>query len=113
MYNENEVRIIGNLGRDPRVHDGGEGRKVAQLSVAASRSWKDRDGEWQSATDWIPVTAFGALAETAADKLRKGSLVLIRGRIRTRQLEVDGSKVFQTDVVATRLAPLDREQPAD
>ena len=98
MYNENEVRIIGNLGRDPRVHDGGDGRKVVQLSVAANRSWKGSDGEWQTATDWIPVTAFNTLAETAAEKLRKGSLVLIKGRIRTQELEVGGGGPRQSGV---------------
>ena len=46
MYNENEVRLIGNLGRDPQVHDNGDGQKVAQLSLATSRRWKDNDGEW-------------------------------------------------------------------
>ena len=112
MYNENEVRLIGNLGRDPQVHDNGDGQRVAQLSLAASRRWKDSDGEWQSATDWVPVTAFGQLAEVAAERLEKGSYALVKGRIRTQRLEQEGATVFKTDVVASRIVPLERSKPA-
>ena len=112
MYNENEVRLIGNLGRDPQVHNNGDGQKVAQLSLATSRRWKDSDGEWQSATEWVPVTAFGQLAEVAAEQLSKGSYALIRGRIRTQRLEQEGTTVFKTDVVAGRIVPLERTRPA-
>ena len=112
MYNENEVRLVGNLGRDPQVFDNGAGQRVAQLNLATSRRWKDSDGEWQSATDWVPVTAFGQLAEVAAEQLSKGSYALIRGRIRTQRLEQEGTTVFKTDVVASRIAPLERTKPA-
>lgn len=112
MYNENEVRLIGNLGRDPQVHDNGDGQRVAQLSLATSRRWKDSDGEWQSATDWVPVTAFGQLAEVAAERLEKGSYALVKGRIRTQRLEQEGTTVFKTDVVASRIVPLERSKPA-
>ena len=111
MYNENEVRLIGNLGRDPQVHDNGDGQKVAQLSLATSRRWRDSDGEWQSATDWVPVTAFGQLAEVASEQLTKGACALIRGRIRTQRLEQDGTAIFKTDVVASRIVPLERSKP--
>lgn len=111
MYNENEVRLIGNLGRDPQVHDNGDGQKVAQLSLATSRRWRDSDGEWQSATDWVPVTAFGQLAEVASEQLAKGACALIRGRIRTQRLEQDGTTIFKTDVVASRIVPLERSKP--
>ena len=112
MYNENEVRLIGNLGRDPQVHDNGDGQKVAQISLATSRRWKDSDGEWQSATDWVPVTAFGQLAEVASDQLGKGACALIKGRIRTQRVDKDGTTVFKTDVVASRIVPLERSKTA-
>ncbi len=106
MIYENDVRLIGNLGRDPEIHANGDGPKVALLSVATNRRWKDRDGEWRQATDWVPVALFGRLAEIAEEQLGKGSYVYVKGRIRTSRWEKDGETVVKTDVVAEQILPL-------
>jgi single-strand DNA-binding protein len=106
MIYENDVRLIGNLGRDPEIRVYDDGRKVASLSVATNRRWKDREGEWHEATDWVPVVVFGPLAELAEEQLGKGSYVYLRGRIRTSRWEKDGETNLKTEVVATKILDL-------
>jgi single-strand DNA-binding protein len=106
MIYENDVRLIGNLGRDPEIRVNEDGRKVASLSVATNRRWKDSEGEWHQATDWVPVVIFGPLAELAEEQLGKGSHVYVHGRIRTSRWEKDGESFLKTDVVATKILDL-------
>lgn len=101
----NDVRLNGHLGRDPQVFPNGEAGKVAKFSVATNRRWRDAAGELQEATDWVPVTAFGKLAELVEARLSKGSAVAIDGRIRTSRFERDGDTVYNTEVVAERIFP--------
>ena len=102
---ENDVRIIGNLGRDPEIQVTDD-RKVASLSVATNRRWQDREGEWHQATDWVPVVVFGPLAELAEEQLGTGSYGYIKGRIRTSRFEKDGDTLLKTDVVASKILDL-------
>lgn len=106
MIYENDVRLIGNLGRDPEIRVTDDGRKVASLSVATNRQWRDREGEWHQATDWVPVVAFGPLAELAEERLGKGSYVYVKGRIRTSRWEKEGETLLKTEVVASRILDL-------
>lgn len=103
MIYENDVRLIGNLGRDPEIRSNDEGRTVALLSIAINRRWKDPDGKRHQATDWVPVVAFGPLAELAEEQLHKGACVYVRGRIRTSRWEKEGETVLKTDVVASKI----------
>ena len=106
MIYENDVRLIGNLGRDPEIRSNGEGRKVALLSVATNRRWRDREGKRHEVTDWVPVVLFGQLAEIAEERLAKGSYVYIKGRVRTSRWEQDDQTVMKTDVVAEQILPI-------
>ena len=88
MAGMNKVMLIGNLGRDPDVRETSGGGPVVNLSVATSESWNDRaTGERKTETEWHRVTVFGAVANTAAKYLRKGSKVYIEGRLKTRKWE--------------------------
>lgn len=80
----NKVIIIGNLGRDPEVRYMPNGGAVANLSLATSESWKDKNtGEQQEKTEWHRVVLFRRLAEIAGEYLKKGSKVYIEGKLQS------------------------------
>ena len=80
----NKVIIVGTLGNDPEVKYSASGSAIANLSVATSEQWKDKQtGEKKEQTEWHRVVIFGRLAEVAAEYLRKGSQVYIEGQLRT------------------------------
>jgi single-strand DNA-binding protein len=96
----NKVILIGNLGADPDVRSLQSGDKVANLSVATSERWKDRDGNQQEKTEWHRVVIFGRTAEIAERFLRKGSKVLIEGQLQTRKWQdQSGADRYSTEVV--------------
>jgi single-strand DNA-binding protein len=96
----NKVIIIGNLGQDPDVRSMQSGDKVANLSVATSERWKDKDGNQQEKTEWHRVVIFGRTAEVAERFLRKGSKVLIEGQLQTRKWQdQSGADRYTTEVV--------------
>lgn len=100
----NKAFIIGNLTRDPELKSIPSGMKVATFSVATNRVWKDQSGQRQEATDYHNVVVFGRQAETVAQYLRKGSGVLVEGRMQTRSWDAqDGTKRYRTEVVADRV----------
>lgn len=97
----NKVILIGNLGNDPDVRFTPNGSAVANLSVATSESWKDRNtGQQQERTEWHRVVIFGKLAEIAQQYLRKGSRVYIEGKLQTRKWQgQDGQDRYTTEIV--------------
>ena len=96
----NKVILVGNLGRDPEVRSMQSGDKVANLAVATSERWKDRDGNQQERTEWHRVVIFGRVAEVAERYLRKGSKVLIEGQLQTRKWQdQSGQDRYSTEVV--------------
>ena len=100
----NKALIIGNLTRDPELKALPSGVQVASLSVATNRVWKDQNGAKQESTDYHNVVVFGRQAETAAQYLKKGSSVLVEGRMQTRSWDgQDGKKQYRTEVVADRV----------
>jgi single-strand DNA-binding protein len=100
----NKALIIGNLTRDPELKALPSGIQVASLSVATNRVWKDQNGAKQESTDYHNVVVFGRQAETAAQYLKKGSSVLVEGRMQTRSWDgQDGKKQYRTEVVADRI----------
>ncbi len=103
----NRVTLLGNLGDDPEVRTTAQGTSVATLRIATSESYKDRSGEWQEITDWHRVILWDRLAETAEKYLKKGSKVLIEGRLKTRSYEKDGETRYITEVNARRMIMLD------
>lgn len=88
----NKAVLIGNLGSDPEIRTTGSGTKVAQFSLATSRSWKSASGEQQEKTEWHRIVCWDKLADIVERYLRKGSQVYIEGEIEYRSYEAkDGS----------------------
>lgn len=115
MASYNSVQLIGNLGRDPVYRSTPSGRGIATVSLATTRSWRDRDtNELKSETDWHRVVFEGKTAETARDYLTKGRSIFVEGRLRTRKYQDrEGRDVYITEVVvSTHLQMLDRPQGA-
>ncbi len=101
----NKVILVGNLGRDPEIRSLQDGTKVANLSVATSETWRDRDsGERRERTEWHRVVIFNdRLADVAEKYLRKGSKVYLEGQLQTRKWTgQDGQDRYTTEVVLQR-----------
>jgi single-strand DNA-binding protein len=100
----NKVILLGNLGRDPEVRRTGDSRAVANLSVATSENWKDKNtGERQEKTEWHRVVLWGPVAEVAEKYLKKGDSVYVEGRIETRKwTDKEGQERYTTEVVVDR-----------
>jgi len=110
----NKAIIIGNLTRDPELRSIPSGSKVASISVATNRVWKDKNGVRQDSTDYHNVVVFGVQAEHVAQYLRKGSNVLVEGRMQTRSWDAqDGSKKYRTEIVADRVQFGPKPQPGN
>lgn len=105
----NKVILIGNLGRDPEVRYMPSGGAVANVTLATSESWKDRQtGETQERTEWHNVVFFNRLAEIAGEYLRKGSKIYVEGSLRTRKWQgKDGQDRYTTEIVANEMQMLD------
>jgi single-strand DNA-binding protein len=97
----NKVILVGNLGQDPEVRYMPNGGAVANLTLATSESWRDKqDGEIREHTEWHRVVVFGKLAEIASEYLRKGAQVYIEGQLRTRKwTDQSGQDKYTTEVV--------------
>lgn len=100
MSGVNKVIIIGNLGRDPEMRTTGGGQAVCNLSVATTRTWKDKAGAKQEETEWHRVVVWGKQAEFCDKYLSKGRSVYVEGRLKTTSYEQDGVKKYSTDIVA-------------
>ena len=98
----NKALVIGNLTRDPELRALPSGIQVASFSVATNRVWKDKNGAKQESADYHNIVVFGRQAETAAQYLKKGSSVLVEGRMQTRSWEAEGQKKYRTEIVADR-----------
>ena len=110
----NKVILIGNLGADPEVRYLPNGNAVANVNLATSDSWKDKQtGQPQERTEWHRIVFFGKIAEIAGQYLFKGSKCYIEGRLQTREWEKEGVKRYTTEIVvdvAGKLLLLDPPQ---
>ena len=97
----NKAIIVGNLGRDPEVRYSASGNAIANVTVATTDTWKDRQsGERQERTEWHRVSLFGKLAEIAGQYLDKGSKVYVEGKLQTRKWQdQNGQDRYTTEVV--------------
>ncbi len=96
----NQVTLMGNLTRDPELRTTPNGQSVCSFSLALNRSYKGSDGNWQEATDFIDVVAWGPLGERVSQYLSKGRPALVSGRLQSRAWEQDGQKRSKVEVVA-------------
>ena len=101
--NLNRVLIVGHLTRSPELRTAQNGTAVARFGVATNSAWTDESGEKREEVEFHNVVALGRQAETAAEHLRKGQLVLAEGRLRTRSWTTEGVKSSRTDIIAVRI----------
>ncbi len=108
----NKVILVGNLGRDPEVRYMPSGAAVANLNLATTTVWRDRQsGEQREQTEWHSVVFFNRLAEIAGEFLKKGSQVYIEGSLRTRKWQSkDGIDRYTTEVIAEEMQILGNRQ---
>ena len=102
MNGVNKAIILGNLGKDPEMRYTADSKAVANLTIATSEKWKDKNtGQQQEKTEWHRVVAFGKLAEIMEQYLAKGSQVYIEGKIQTRKWQdQQGQDRYTTEIVA-------------
>jgi len=106
-FSLNKVMLIGNLGRDAETRFTTNNLSVTNFSIATTRSFKDKDGNWQNETTWHNITGFN-LSDYYKDNLKKGKKFYIEGRISKREYnDKDGNKRTSTDVIVERLIPLE------
>jgi single-strand DNA-binding protein len=110
MRGINKVILIGNAGKDPEYKTLQDGTPVAKLAIATTETYRLKNGETQSRTDWHTIIAWRGLATFANQYIHKGSLLYIEGKLRNRQYEdKDGQKKYVTEVVADQVVLLDKK----
>jgi single-strand DNA-binding protein len=115
MASVNKVILIGNLGKDPEVRYMPSGRAVANVTLATSESWKDKNsGEKQERTEWHNVVFYSPLAEIAGQYLRKGSQVFVEGCLQTRKWQdKNGQDRYTTEIIANEMKMLGGRKEGD
>lgn len=108
---KNSIQLIGNLGGEPQIRVLNGGRKVGQVSIATSDSYKDANGVFQKRTQWHNLVAWGPQAEYLEKYLHKGSFIGVRGKLTHRSYETkDGKKTLRTEVVVSEFAPFSQKE---
>jgi single-strand DNA-binding protein len=104
----NKVILVGNLGKDPEVRYMPSGSAAANVALATSESWKDKQtGEQKERTEWHNIVFFGRLAEIAGEYLKKGSQIYVEGSLRTRKWQdKNGNDRYTTEIVANEMQML-------
>lgn len=99
----NRILIAGNAAADPEVRDFND-RKNASFRVGITEKYRDTNNQWQEKTEWVNIVAWGKTAEAAEKHVKKGSSVLVEGKIQTREWkDRDGNKRFTTEVLASNI----------
>ena len=114
MSGVNKVILIGNLGKDPEVRYLDNGVAVANMSIATTENYKNKEGDRVSQTEWHDVVLWRGLAEIAEKYLKKGSNVYIEGKIRTNKwVDKDENTRYKTEILADKLNMLGRSVNSD
>tara|TARA_R110000803_G_scaffold50152_2_gene104155 strand:+ start:1020 stop:1478 length:459 start_codon:yes stop_codon:yes gene_type:complete len=114
MSGVNKVILIGNAGNDPECRTMPNSNAVANLSIATSETWKDKNtGDKQEKTEWHRVIFFNKQAEIVGQYVKKGSKLYIEGRLQTRSWEQDGVKRYTTEIVASEFQFLDSKNSSE
>jgi single-strand DNA-binding protein len=108
MASVNKVILIGNCGRDPEVRYSQSGAAICNVTLATSRSWKDKTtGERVEETEWHRVVFYDRLAEIAGEYVKKGKQIYVEGRLKTRKwTDKDGVEKYTTEVIANEMTLL-------
>jgi single-strand DNA-binding protein len=102
----NKVMLIGNVGSEPEIRATASGNRVAKLSLATNRQWKDGSGQKQEKTEWHRLTFFGRLVDIVEQWVKKGDRLYAEGRVEYSQTEKDGQTKYWTDVVVSEMVML-------
>ena len=104
----NKVILVGNLGKDPEIRYTASGAAIANITIATSESWRDKQsGEKKEKTEWHRVVFFSRLAEIVGEYLKKGSQVYVEGRLQTRKWQdQSGQDRYTTEIVANEMQML-------
>lgn len=110
----NKVILVGNLGKDPEVRYLEGNVAVARFPLATNENYRDRNGNWQTRTEWHDVVLWRQLAERAEKSLKKGSMVFVEGKLTHRKWQdSQGQDRYTTEVVASLLRILDKREADD
>jgi len=116
MFNRsvNKVVLVGNLGKDPEMRYMPNGNAVANLTLATTESWKDKQsGERKEKTEWHRLTVFNRLGEMCGEYLKKGAKIYVEGKLQTRKWQgQDGQDKYTTEVVVSEIQMMDARNPA-
>ena len=113
MSSINRAVLIGHVGKDPEIKTFSSGNKVANITLATSERYKDRDGNQKEETEWHTVQAFGKLADIVEQYVRRGYLLYVDGKIRTRSYDADGRTIYKTEIVANTIQMLSKPFGSD
>lgn len=102
----NKVQLIGRLGKDPELRSMTNGDAVANVSLATTESWKDKEGQKQEKTEWHNLVFYRGLAEVVGEYLKKGALIYIEGKLTTEKYEKDGEDRYITKIVVSEMKML-------
>ena len=115
MFNRsvNKVVLVGNLGKDPEMRYMPNGNAVANLTLATTESWKDKQtGERQEKTEWHRLTVFNRLGEMCGEYLKKGAKIYVEGKLQTRKWQgQDGQDRYTTEIVVDEIQMMDSRNP--
>ncbi|MFO0386334.1 MAG: single-stranded DNA-binding protein [Flavobacteriales bacterium] len=111
MSGVNKVIVLGRLGKDPEVKNFDNGSKLANFTMATSEKWKDKtSGETKEVTDWHNIRVSGPLVDVVQKYVRKGDMLYVEGKMRTRSWEKDGITRYTTEVVVDSLSLLSNKR---
>ncbi|MCL4168064.1 UNVERIFIED_CONTAM: hypothetical protein GTU68_003301 [Idotea baltica] len=110
----NHVQLIGHLGQDPEIKEVGNGTALVKLSIATNESYKDKNGEFQTKTQWHNLVAWGKLGERMASRVSKGNQILVTGRLENQSWEdKDGIKKYATNIRIDNFINFDKKKVTD
>ncbi|MGB5444645.1 MAG: single-stranded DNA-binding protein [Psychromonas sp.] len=116
MFNRsvNKVVLVGNLGKDPEMRYMPNGGAVANLALATTESWKDKQtGERKDKTEWHRLTVFNRLGEMCGEYLKKGAKIYVEGKLQTRKWQgQDGQDRYTTEIVVSEIQMMDSRNPS-
>jgi single-strand DNA-binding protein len=106
MSGVNKVILVGRLGKEPEVRHLDNGASVANFPIATSETYKDRNGQRQEQTEWHNIVLWRGLADVAEKYLKKGDMIYVEGKLRTRSWEKDGVTRYTTEIVGDNMTML-------
>ncbi len=104
----NQAVLVGRLVRDPELKETDSGKKVTKITLAVPRSYKNMNGEYE--TDFIECVLWSGIAESTVEYCNKGDLLGVKGRIQTRNIELDDTKKIYTEVIAEKVTFLSNKR---